>query len=407
VIPEELNKHTCMLLESGNSAHSGDQRGLRVALVGPFPAEEGKVVGGVEGVTAALGDGLAGREGVEVHAVTCVHGLAAPEVRRRSSGVIVHLVPLFGKAGNLTFFAVDVARILSVLKEIDPDVVHAHTQLFYARAAQKSGKPAVLTIHGIIYREAALQRGWTRLRTRLAGLYDRSAVRAAKHMTFINHYAAECYAQWVRTTDIRYIGNPIDDRFFSVQSDAEPGRVLFGGTIGRRKDPLVLLRAAAGLVENHPNLKVRIAGKVIEEDYHQGCLDFVAEHKLESHVDFLGSVSIDIMMEELARANALVLPSNQETAPVIISEAMAAGTPVVTTPAGGSAEMVEDGKAGFVIPFGDDTALATAIGKLLDDAQLRARMGRYARSEAERRYKCSVVVDKTLAFYEDILRDAK
>jgi glycosyltransferase involved in cell wall biosynthesis len=377
---------------------------LRVALVGPFPADEGKVVGGVEGVMSALGDGLAARDGVEVHVVTSVPGIDASVLRRRKSGVSVHLIPLFGKAGNITGFLVDVRRILAALRQIDPDIVHAHTQLYYARAGLKSGKPAVLTIHGVHYRERALQRGWTRLRSTVAGIYDRGAVSAAKHIVFINRYAQQSYMRWVRTSDVRYIDNPIDDRFFSVRDNAEPDRVLFGGTIGNRKNPMALLRAAAILVGNRPKIKIRIAGQVVDEGYYQGCLGFVAQRKLEANVDFLGSVSIDVMMDELARANMLVLPSNQETAPVIISEAMAAGKPVVTTPAGGSAEMVEDGKAGFVVPFGDDDALAISIDRLLSDPELRTRMGKYARAEAERHYKCSVVVDKTLAFYEDILR---
>jgi len=66
--------------------------------------------------------------------------------------------------------------------------------------------------------------------------------------------------------------------------------------------------------------------------------------------------------------------------------------------------MVEDGKTGFVVPFDDREALAGAIERLLDDTDLRSSMGRRAREEAGRRFRCSVVAEKTLAFYADILR---
>lgn len=379
-------------------------RSLRVALVGPYPREEGKIVGGVEGVTSALGDGLAGRDGVEVHAVTSVAGINSPALWRSSTGVSVYGVPLFGKLGNLTAFAVEVARLRAAIHEIDPDIVHVHTQIFYARAGLKMRYPSVLTIHGIHHREAALQKGWTGLRSRFACRYDRDAIRSARHIVFINRYAAESYQPWVCADDVRYIDNPIDDRFFTVPRCEEPDRILFGGTIGHRKHPLLLLEAAARLVEKRPGIKVRIAGKVTEEDYYERCKAFVAEHKLESNIDFLGSVSIETMMEELSKSNMLVLPSNQETAPVIVSEAMAAGNAIVATPAGGTAEMVEDGKAGLIVPFNDPAALAGAIDRILADADLRAAMGEFARREAEERYKCSVVVDKTLAYYEDILQ---
>jgi glycosyltransferase involved in cell wall biosynthesis len=389
---------------TGDSAYLRNTDGIRVALLGAFPPEEGRITGGVEAVTSALGDGLASRDGVEVHAVTCVSGLKRPEIRRRASGVTVHLVPLFGKAGNMTAFAVDIGRIRSALREIAPDIVHAHTRTFYGLAAQASGIPSVLTVHSIHHREVALQKGMTRVRGLVAGLYDKRVVSKAKHIIFSNHYGAECYAPWVRTADIRCIDNPIADRFFSLESSPEPDRVYFGASIIPLKNPLMLLKAASLLVNTRPNLSVRITGKLGDKEYYEECLDFIAHQGLDRNVTFLGSVPNDAMMDELSRASMLVLCSKQEVAPMIISEAMAAGKPVVTTPAGGSAEMVEDGKSGLVVPFDDHQALADGIERLLADEELRTSMGRYARAEAVKRFRCSVVVDKSLTFYNDVLR---
>ncbi len=332
----------------GGPAHLDTNNGsIRVALLGAFPPEEGRIVGGIEAVTSALGDGLAARECVEVHAVASIAGLDRPAVKQRASGVVVHLVPLSGKAGNITRFAVDIGRIKSVLREIAPDIVHAHTKTFYAMAAQNSGLPSVLTIHSIHHREVALQKGITRLRGLFAGFYDKRVVSRAKHIIFSNHYAAECYEQWVRTSDVRYIDNPIADRFFSIISAPEPDRVYFGGNIMPLKNPMMLLRAASLIVKKRPGLRVRITGKVVDKDYYQECLHYVSRHGLDANVAFLGSVPNEVVMDEMSRANALVLLSNQEVAPMIISEAMAAGKPVITTPAGGAAEMVEDGKPGL------------------------------------------------------------
>jgi glycosyltransferase involved in cell wall biosynthesis len=61
---------------------------------------------------------------------------------------------------------------------------------------------------------------------------------------------------------------------------------------------------------------------------------------------------------------------------------MGCGIPVVVSDAGGLPEVVEDGVSGLVVPKGDADALAKAIGRLLDDDLLRARMGRAARDRA-------------------------
>ncbi len=198
---------------------------------------------------------------------------------------------------------------------------------------------------------------------------------------------------------------PIDDRYFEISDEIEPGRVLYSGTIVRRKNLIGLLDSVARLVSRGVDAKLSVAGsQAVEPGYYAKCVEYVNERRLDEHVSFLGTLTIDAMIGELARANMLVLPSYQETAPMVISEAMAAGKPVVTTPAGGSADMVEDGKTGFVVPFDDREALAGAIERLLDDTDLRSSMGRRAREEAGRRFRCSVVAEKTLAFYADILR---
>jgi glycosyltransferase involved in cell wall biosynthesis len=384
-------------------AGSGGRR-LRAALVAQFPSEDGRSSSGVAGVVAALADGLSAA-GVDVQVITCVKGLDRITKRETPQGVTVHSVPSPGKLAWLVGFPVEVAGIRSVLESIEPDIVHCHTQTVYSAAALERGWPSVLTIHGIYAREVTFMRGWRRFQGMLLTRFERAAFRRAKHVVCISEYLRRAIGDAFEGKDVRLIENPIDDRYFGVVNEEEPGRILYAGTIINRKNLLGLLEATRLLTGKGRNVRLRVAGsRTIEPDYYGRCAKFVKDNGLEDRVDFLGTLPVDAMLGELSKAILLALPSFQETAPMVISEAMAAGKPIVTTPAGGSADMVEDGKAGFVVPFGDNEALADAIGKLLSDAELRANMGQYARGEAERRYKCSVVVDKTLAFYEDILR---
>ena len=94
------------------------------------------------------------------------------------------------------------------------------------------------------------------------------------------------------------------------------------------------------------------------------------------------------MRDYLAAADAYVLASRREGFPVAPVEAMAAGLPAVAADAPGVADIFEDGErsGGIVVPREDADALADAIGRLVDDAALRASMGRAARRRIETRF---------------------
>jgi glycosyltransferase involved in cell wall biosynthesis len=87
-----------------------------------------------------------------------------------------------------------------------------------------------------------------------------------------------------------------------------------------------------------------------------------------------------------AAADAFALPTYADGLPMAIMEAMAAGLPVVSTPVGSIAEAVEPGVTGYLTPPGAVGDLRAAMMTLVEQPDLRRRMGQTARSIAERRY---------------------
>jgi glycosyltransferase involved in cell wall biosynthesis len=106
---------------------------------------------------------------------------------------------------------------------------------------------------------------------------------------------------------------------------------------------------------------------------------------------------------ELANADAFVLPSHNEGLPMSLLEAMAATLPVISTPVGGIPEVVEHGVNGLITDAGNVQSLANNMRALVDDAELRAKLGRAARETIQSRYSAEAVLPRLERLYQQLL----
>jgi N,N'-diacetylbacillosaminyl-diphospho-undecaprenol alpha-1,3-N-acetylgalactosaminyltransferase len=112
------------------------------------------------------------------------------------------------------------------------------------------------------------------------------------------------------------------------------------------------------------------------------------------------------IQEWLAASDVYTLPSYyREGVPRSVLEAMAMELPVVTTDMPGCRETVEHERNGFLIPPRDVVGLVDALGRLLDDAALRRRMGAASRALVERRFDSEAVVDQHFDLYRELLTE--
>jgi glycosyltransferase involved in cell wall biosynthesis len=106
----------------------------------------------------------------------------------------------------------------------------------------------------------------------------------------------------------------------------------------------------------------------------------------------------------LRQAAVFVFCSESEGTPNAILEAMAAGLPVITTPAGDATDVVEPAGAGYIIPFGDVDAIAGAITQLAESPALRCSLGTAGRDYVVRSRAVSDLGARLLSMYADIAR---
>jgi glycosyltransferase involved in cell wall biosynthesis len=99
----------------------------------------------------------------------------------------------------------------------------------------------------------------------------------------------------------------------------------------------------------------------------------------------------------------MVMPSLQESFGVAVLEASAVGLPVIAGNVGGVPEVLDNNKTGLLVPPGDPEALAAAIMKLADDAELRKRMGDAGRKLVREKYLWESCLDKMTALYDSMI----
>lgn len=385
---------------------------MKIVLLGPYPVNlkappgQPALPGGVDAVVIALARGLARRPEVSLSVVTAVAGLAQP-IQRPGEGYTLYCVPR-PRRGRLTGQREVVGFLREQIAALAPDLVHAHIAGIYARAALTSQRPAVVTLHGIIFRET--QQAWptctwpTRVRWLSDALFEHRVVRRAREIIAISPYVQ---AEFSGRTAARFhlVENPVDDRFFAV-ADPPPGRhrLLCVARLMPRKGILALLDAFEMILAARPDATLTIVGETTSDPvYAAQCRARAAAPALRDRVRFAGAQPPDVVQAELAACDVALLASEQETAPVSIAEAMAAGRAVVTSDVGGCAAMVADGVTGRVVPDRQPAALAAAVLELLADPARCRRMGEAGRAAAAARFRLDPIVETTLAVYRRIL----
>jgi len=125
---------------------------------------------------------------------------------------------------------------------------------------------------------------------------------------------------------------------------------------------------------------------------------------IADRVQFRGFVSEEDLQHEYAQCSAYVMPSAREGFGLVFLEAMAHGKPVVAARAGGAPEVVQDGVTGILVDFGDVAALTQAVKRLLEDADLRDRMGQTGLQRVRENYTYDIFCQRVAQILSEISR---
>ena len=185
---------------------------------------------------------------------------------------------------------------------------------------------------------------------------------------------------------------------------------MFASFKPQKNHPL-LLRAAKRVVAKMPNVRFVMVGDELfmgmsgSVEFKQQVQKLVAELGLRDSCIFAGNRK-DV--ERCYRACDLtVLPSLFEGTPNVALESMASGVSVVATNVSDNAYVIPDGRAGYVVPLGDEEAMAERIVRLLGNEELRATMAASARAWVLEEFTGQRLAEKTALVYEEAMRIRK
>ena len=266
------------------------------------------------------------------------------------------------------------ARLRAVLRDLRPDVVHAHFGGDgYLISDAASHVPLVVTVHGhdVTRQPAAPGLRGLRHRHHLRRVFDRAAVILA-----VSAHLRDRAVHWgadPAKVRVHHTGVPLDTPAPAPRADWD---VVFVGRLVEKKGAGDLITALAAL----PRVRALIIGSgPLEERLRERA----------PHVTFLGAQPPAVVTEQLSRAKVIAVPSrtaadgDAEGLPTALLEAAALGVPAVATRHSGIPEAVVHGRTGLLSPEADPDALADHLRLMLADDQARARMGKAAREHAE------------------------
>jgi len=310
-------------------------------------------------------------------------------------GIIIYRIPALKWINSYRFTAgvnFIPSRFTNILK--DYDIIHFHEfELSFPFFSALVKKPKIIHLHGINYNFLKRHHISRFLLKHLTHLY----ISISKQMT------NELINLGLPYSKIVYLPNSVDTNLFKSGKRKEENMLLFVGRISQSKGLHILLKSLQYLKDS---IRLTIIGPPDwDVNYYQNILKMIEnENRKGKHeIKYLGVKEQIELVEWYQKASLFVLPSFIEGFPVTLLEALSCETPVVATPVGGIPEIIKNHKTGILIPTGDSTRLAEAIQYLLENKDIRLKMGREGRTLVTKHHSLEVAAKKLIMIYDRLI----
>jgi len=304
----------------------------------------------------------------------------------------------------LDFYRLERRNMIRCIKDVNPDIVHAHWSYEYAGASLSSGYPHLVTIHDNAIKVLSFFKNFYRFcRLLMSEIY----LRRAKHVSTVSPYML-LYAK-KRCENTRIIPNPtaidtnnlyinslIDLKLISLRT---PRVIMINNGWDNRKNGINGLLAFQLLKKAFPQASLHLFG--------QGCEVGGAAHQDANliglyDVNYYGLVPHKILKEELNKAHLLLHPSLEESFGVILIEAMAVGIPAIGGIKSGAVPWVLDNDL-LLVDVTNVSSIALKMENLLSSSSIYKEIAVASYQNVLYRFSASAVVKQYMRYYEEII----
>lgn len=299
--------------------------------------------------------------------------------------------------------------LLKINKEINnfkPDILHLQGSNFspyflYIRLFSFRAKK-IVTIHGIVHKEARFKRGKKFIIFNFLNKYSEKYI--FKKIQNIITVSAAATKLIQNNSNARVVTIPNGINFkeiakFSPDPNIITPSLFFLGELRPEKGIELIIRSLVSVKKVFPNIHLYIGGTGIME---KELKDLTRELNIQDNVEFLGFLKGE-KYTYYKSTDIYILPSYWENQPISILEAMASGTAIIASNVGGIPELIENGRTGFLFENNDISDLTQKIIILLSDEKFRKYLGTNAKDKS-RNYSWDIIALKTYETYKDIIQ---
>lgn len=239
--------------------------------------------------------------------------------------------------------------------------------------------------------------------------FEKLAIKNADHLLSVSEFTAKKTREiFDLKKEIKVIPNSVDVNVFSpTGEEVEPNRILYFGSVIRKKGVLELAEIFNIINKKNPNARLIMAGRDVPDiqtgKSTRSLFEEILNEESHENVSWLGSLPYEKIKVQITKAAVIVLPSFAEALPMTWLEAMAIEKALITSDIGWANEVMTDGKTGYTVDPKDHQLYAERTLQLLLDPALSARMGKAARKQIMEKFSTEVVVEENIRFYESVI----
>lgn len=296
----------------------------------------------------------------------------------------------------------------ALLNELNPDVVHVNCcwmpqSAFTQKWAQQLGYKVVLTPHGMLEPWILRRHYWTK-KVPAFWLYQKGAVVKADYLHATAESEKENLLKLGYNRKIEVIANDIDIDSIAMKTSWERKKeILFLSRIHVKKGINFLIEAVAVLKDELKEYRINIAGEG-DEGYIYELKQMAYKFGVSDYIHFIGGVYGNRKWELFRNADLFVLPTHSENFGIVVAEALACGTPVITTKGTPWHELRTE-NCGWWTEVGTEptvNALRAFLQLAVDELE---KMGHNGRRLVEREYSSKKVAEDMVALYKKVINN--